>query len=186
MVGALPKSQEEMMLSLFTFNEKTAVEAILYIVTHSRQPTFHRIAKLFYFADLCHLGRYGRFICGDSYLAMKQGPVPSGVYDMLKAVKNGLAYLRFQEHQKAFEVEGNHAIVPLRQPDLEWLSDSDIECLDEAIAEYDRYSFEHLTRLSQGDAWKCADENDQISLEAIVAQLGNPAGLLEHLSDPHP
>jgi hypothetical protein len=32
-----------------------------------------------YFADKAHLEQYGRFICGDSYVAMK--PVPIGTYE---------------------------------------------------------------------------------------------------------
>lgn len=174
------------MLKPFTFNEKVAVEAILYIATHSQDPTFHHIAKLFYFADLCHLERYGRFICGDRYIAMKHGPVPSGVYDMLKAARNGEDYLHFQNLQVAFRVEGNHHVVALREPNVEWLSDSEIECLDEAISKYDRFDFGQLCRESHDAAWLSANDNDEISLEAIINRIGNPTGLLEHLQDPHP
>ena len=65
------------MLKPFEFNEKVALEVILYIANKSQKPTFHHIAKLLYFADKSHLCQYGRFICGDNYIAMKNGPVPS-------------------------------------------------------------------------------------------------------------
>lgn len=77
-------------------------------------------------------------------------------------------------------------MIPLRAPDLEWLSDSDIECLTAAIEAYDNLSFHELTALSHDDAWQSADHDDFISLEAIVRSIGNPHQLLEHLKNPHP
>jgi uncharacterized phage-associated protein len=71
----------------FEFNLDKGIEAILYIAQKVDDPTFHRISKIMYFADRKHLEKYGRFICGDSYVAMKHGPVPSEIYDILKAVK---------------------------------------------------------------------------------------------------
>ena len=168
------------MSKVFEFDEKAAVEAILYMASRSRKADFQRIAKLFYFADRAHLEKYGRFICGDEYVAMKHGPVPSRVYDMLKTVRDGYSYIHFPEAAQAFKVEANYHVTPLRPPDLEWLSDSDLECLDAAIAQYDGYDFSKLTQLSHDDAWCSADENDFISLEAIVQSIGNPEGLLEH------
>jgi uncharacterized phage-associated protein len=179
---------EKPVLPQFTFDERIAVEAILYIASKSREPTFHRIAKLLYFADLCHLERHGRFICGDRYIAMKHGPVPSGVYDILTSERDGIRYLNFPATEDAFEVTGErrYHVRPLREANLEWLSDSDIECLDESIHQYDHLSFAQLTALSHDAAWESADENDSISLEAIVQRLGNPSGLLEYLQDPNP
>ena len=66
------------------------------------------------------------------------------------------------------------------------LSESEIECLNEAIQSYDQYSFGQLTSMSQAAAWQSADENDFISLEAIVHRLGDPNYLLEHLTNSHP
>jgi uncharacterized phage-associated protein len=174
------------MLPQFTFDERVAVEAILYILAKTKDPTFHHIAKLLYFADLCHLERYGTFICGDQYIAMKHGPVPSGVYDMLKDQREDVSYLRFPIAEGAFEVIDQHAVRALRAPDLEWLSDSHLECLDESMDKYDELDFATLTRLSHQGAWQLADLNDSISIEAILDQLGNPPDLIEYLLDPHP
>ena len=171
------------MLQSFEFDEKTAVEAILYIAKNSSEPTFHRIAKLLYFADRLHLERYGRFICGDDYVAMKHGPVPSEVYDILKTLRAAPARL---ESAGAFTVKGGYTVTPLRDPNLEWLSDSDIECLDQSIKENDSLSFGVLTQKSHDDAWDSADENDFISIESIIKSIGNPDGLLDYLADPHP
>ena len=174
------------MLKPFDFDPKVAVETILYIAQKANSPTLHKISKLLYFADRLHLQRYGRFICGDSYVAMQHGPVPSRTYDMLKSVRDGFQYISFPEVAGAFRVEGQYSVIPLRQPDLEWLSDSDIECLDESIRKYDNCGFKQLTDISHDAAWKSADQNEEISLEVIVQTIGNPHNLLQHLMNPHP
>lgn len=158
------------------FDERVALEAILYLAQKSTDPTFHHISKLLYFADRLHLEQYGRSICGDRYIAMKNGPVPSRVYDMMKDAQGEIG---------AFEVEG-FRVMALRAPDTDRFSDSDLECIDESLRLYDHCSFGTLTRLSHDEAWRSADENDAISTEAIVRSLGNPDGLLEHLANPHP
>jgi uncharacterized phage-associated protein len=173
------------MINPFEFDTKVAVEAILLLANKSQDPTFHHIVKLLYFADRLHLQRYGRLICGDDYVAMKHGPVPSGIYDMLKAIRDGHEAARFPELSAAFQVKG-YTVIPLRNPDLEWLSDSDIECLTEAIDAYDTLSFHDLTALSHDEAWQSADPDDFISLEAIVRSVGNPNQLLKHLKNLHP
>ncbi len=174
------------MLNPFKFNEKVALETILYIATHSQNPNFIHIAKLMYFADKVHLARYGRFICGDSYIAMKNGPVPSNVYDMLKSARGDYWCHRFNDLDTAFRVEAPCMVVALRKSNLEWLSNSDIECLDEAIECYDKFDFGELSQKSHDKAWKSANENDEISIEAIVSAIDNPPGLLEHLRNPAP
>lgn len=173
------------MINPFEFDAKVAIEAILFIANKSQAPTFHHIVKLLYFADRLHLQRYGRLICGDDYVAMKHGPVPSGIYDMLKAIRYGQTNDHFPELKSAFQVN-DYTVIPLRSPDLEWLSDSDVECLTEALSVYDNLSFNQLTDLSHDDAWQSADQDDFISLEALVSSVGNPNQLLEHLNNPHP
>ena len=170
----------------FRFNPQGAVEAVLYIAHRSKDPTIHHISKLLYFADRQHLERYGRFIFGDTYIAMRDGPVPSGVYDMLKDARGDTGLCRYPEAAGAFTVINGYHVEPRRVPDLEWLSDSDIECIDEALEQYDDKSYNELTDLSHDDAFYAADRNNAISVEGIVESLGNPDGLLSHLMEPSP
>jgi uncharacterized phage-associated protein len=174
------------MIPQFKVDERTAVEAILYIASKTKEPTFHRIFKLLYFADRIHLARYGRFICGDKYIAMAEGPVPSRMYNILKAERNGIIAWDAPEADGAFEVVHWYGIQPSREPDLDQFSDSDIECLDEAIREYDHYTKDELSVMSHDDAWKSAGLNRPISIEAIIKSIGEPNGLREFLQNPHP
>jgi len=174
------------MIPQFKVDERTAIEAILYIASKSKEPTFHRISKLLYFADRIHLKRYGRFICGDKYIAMPEGPVPSRIYSMLKAERDGIAFFATPMAEGAFEVIRWYAVQPTREPNLEWFSDSDIECMDEAIAEYDHYTKDELSDISHDDAWKSTEPNRPISIDAIIKSIGEPQGLREYLQNPHP
>lgn len=170
----------------FRFDSEKAAEVILYIASRAPIRDIYHVLKLLYFADKAHLERYGRFICGDSYVAMKSGPVPSGTYDIIKNIR-GDGLHSFAEHARhMFAVEDDHKISPLRDADPALFSESDIECLEESIKEYGALSGPELKRLSHDDAYKAADENDIIDIEQIARMF--PAGekLIKHLQDPYP
>lgn len=168
------------MAGYFSFNHEAALETILYLASRVHEPTMHRIAKLLYFADKMHLEEYGRFICGDTYVAMDHGPVPSQVYDMLKAARDHGAYA------EQFKVRRGYVVEPQREADLEWLSESAVECLEAAIMRYDRMTFGEISDASHDEAWQKAEENGPIDLLDIVAMLDDAEALSEHLLDQHP
>lgn len=166
----------------YTWDVEKTIEVLLYIA--ERCPDQYTALKVLYFADRIHLERYGRLICGDSYVAMRYGPVPSGAYDLVK-LAGGRRYLLLEKLsvEEAFSLQGN-SIVPHRPPNLEYLSESDIECLDEAIERFGSLSFSALKKASHADpAYQGADRNDFISLETIVKTLPDGELLLEYLTD---
>jgi len=168
------------------FDARKAIEIILYIANKVKEPTFHRISKLFYFADKKHLEYYGRLICDDEYVAMKHGPVPSEVYDILKSVR-GDGTSDFQHQAKnAFQVREKYLVKPSRKADVNLLSESEEECINAAIEEYGTLSFQELTEKSHDKAWEAADDNDIISVKDIASTLSNSKELLKHLRNPYP
>lgn len=179
-----------------SFSPTAAVEAVLYIASRQGgRASFHEILKLRYFADRLHLSRYGRIASGDSYAAMKFGPVGSRTYDLLKAAKPGAesdwTNPAFVEATKgAFEVETDGSTVrALREANRELLSPAEMECLDEAIQQYGGMSFKERTALSHDSAWQEAFDTAQESnigaasmkLESIAKTLPNAEEVLEHL-----
>jgi uncharacterized phage-associated protein len=173
----------------FAFDKDAAVAAVLYIASRAQDPTFHRIFKLMYFADKAHLERYGRFICGDSYVAMKHGPVPTAVYDILKAVRGGNSSFISEDVMAAFKGAlsvVDYTVVPLKEPDLDALSDSDIECLEEAVKRYGDKAFKDLENASHDFAWENVDENDFMRIEDNAATFQDNDELLKYLRDPFP
>lgn len=165
----------------FHFDPEKALNLVLYVARKVPKATFHTISKVIYFADKLHLQRYGRLICGDSYVAMKHGPVPSEIYDMMKDVRGDGFSQHWQTAREAFEVEGKATVVPHKAPDLDVFSPSDLECLDESIRNYGYLDFNQLTDLSHDAAWRATDDNDMIDLEEIVATLPDGETLLQHL-----
>ncbi len=167
-------------INQFAFDIDKSIEALLYIASHTKD--LYHILKILYFADKMHLDKYGRFISGDSYSAMRNGPVPSELYDIIKHVRGDGYYSGFNASIKdAFKVENDGKdIIPLRNPELNKLSESEIECLDRSIKENMHLTFNQLKDKSHDSAFKSADENDFISIEKIAESLDNKE-LMEYL-----
>ena len=106
-----------------------------------------------------------------------------GTYDIVKHARgDGLFCTPGLPIADSFEVRGNE-LVPLRKASLDLLSESDIECLDQAIRVYGRLSFSVLKERSHDQAYRAADRNDFISLESLATSLPDGESLLKHLQD---
>jgi len=163
------------------FDAGKAIEAILYVAGESPQQDIHTVLKVLFFADKHHLTRYGRLITGDSYVAMRPGPVPSGAHDIVKYARGDGRFFECAPAVEAFGIE-NDTIVPLREADTDYLSESDLECLGEAIEQYGHLPFGELERLSHQElAYQESDPNDLISFEAFVRALPNAKDVREYL-----
>ncbi|MGH7496812.1 MAG: Panacea domain-containing protein [bacterium] len=164
----------------YTLDIEKAVEVILYIAKRAPRPDIYHVCKILYFADKKHLERYGRFICGESYVAMKNGPVPSGVYDILKYVRGDGKVLQSEHARNSFGIEGRR-VFPFRDANLAMLSESDRECLDESIIENGNLPFDGLLKKSHDAAFNSADENDFIPIQAIASTLRDADLIIAHL-----
>lgn len=165
------------------FDRDKALEAILFIAKSLRNPTFQSISKMLYLSDKLHLQEYGRLICGDRYIAMEYGPAPSAIYNMMKvAAKKQSIDVDWDEMiQEALDVRHGREVIAKRDCDMNMLSESEIECIRKAVAEYGNKSFGELTDLTHDSAWDATDDNQTIPLESIVATLPNAAGVADYL-----
>jgi len=162
------------------FDPEKALEVLLYVA--ERCSDMYTALKILYFADKQHLAEFGRQIYGDSYVAMKEGPVPSGAYDLVKFARGDGWYTFSRDVQEALDVRDRITLVPRRKANIDLLSESDIQCLDNAIRKYGHMSFGRLKKLSHRDgAYRRADRNDFISLEEIIKTLPDGELLREHL-----
>lgn len=146
----------------------------------------YNVLKVIYFANKHHLSEYGKFIYDDSYAAMAKGAVPSMAYDMVKYARgDGAPYCdAWSTIKDSFIVEDNIKLIPIRDVNLKYLSETDVQCLDKAISDYGTLSFSKLKKISHNDpAYKNAGINDSISLKAIIESLPNSDELLDYLSD---
>ena len=165
------------------FDRDKALEAILFIAKSLQEPTFHSISKMFYLSDKLHLQEYGRLICGDRYIAMEYGPVPSAIYGMMKvAAKKETIDVDWDEIiQEALDVRQGREIIAKRECDIDMLAESEVECIKQTIAQYGSKSFGELTDITHDSAWNATDDNQHIPLEAIVATLPNAAEVAGYL-----
>ena len=163
----------------FQFNQTKAIEAILYLAPKVVDSDIYGICKLLYLVDKTSLEKYGRFVFGETYVAMEEGATPSGAYDLLKSAA--------QTSNSEIRIEGND-IIPLREPNLDYLSESDVECLDQIINVYGK-----APRLRRADAHDAAWEKAwskrgakrsvEIPVESIVELLADSDDLLDYISN---
>lgn len=165
------------------FDRDKALEAILFVAKSLHSSTFHSISKMLYLSDKLHLQEYGRLICGDRYIAMEYGPVPSAIYSMMKVAAKKLSIdVDWDEIiQEALEVRRGRDVIPRRDSNVDMLAESEIECIQKTIAEYGKKSFGELTDITHDHAWNATDDNQPIPLAAIVATLPNAAEVAGYL-----
>jgi len=173
----------------FIFDADKALEAFLYVASRAKSDLYGTL-KLIYVADKKHLERYGRFMFGETYAAMEWGPVPSNTYDIVKYVRGDRPHCRNDSAREAFRV---HDIVfeLFRDADLDELSQSEMACMDEAIAEHGSRDFAGFKSLTHDAAWRAAwsaatGKSIPIPVESIASQLPRAQELIQHLSDPSP
>jgi len=115
-------------------------EALLHVVAEAdaarMRLTQFEIAKTMFLADQAHLRRYGRPITFDEYVAMRDGPVPSLIYDVLKGKPEALRYIGLE--RPAWKIEGSGGLKKFfsgaeRPGSEDILSESDMEELSRAL-----------------------------------------------------
>lgn len=149
------------------FNPEKAINSALYVASQLERSDYHKLFKILYFADGAHLSRWGRTVTEDRYVAMPYGPVPSGLYDVFKEKeRTGSTDTRY-----GFTVSGK-AVYPLRNADMDVLSESDVQALDESIEAYGAKSFDELTHLSHGSAWANTARGGLISFRDMMIERG--------------
>ena len=175
-----------MTVSVISFRPEQALELVLYVAKRLAHPSFHSISKVLYFADREHLSRYGSLMTGDTYIAMRYGPVPSAIYNLLKAAAgrreptvpaDWIALVK-----GTLAVEGEHRVRALRDARTEMISDAQRTCLDASIKENGRLGFKRLVSKSHDAAWKAADQNEIIEPVAIAKTLPNAKEVLAYVS----
>lgn len=176
-----------------TFDINKAIAAISYLVEKTGAQMYS-LMKMMYLADKVHLERYGRFIAGDNYVAMKQGPVPSRTYNMIKHVGG------VQDCGRGFESAKNYlsydsssfSVGVKATPDYDELSESDVECLDQIADVYNNMGQWAVRDMSHDNAWKSVwgrirlSKSIPMGMEVIAAEFDDEEALVEHLRDSTP
>ena len=129
----------------FNMNVQKAIEALLWVIQRG-ESNIYNIMKILFAAEKYHLNAYACPITGDRFIAMKFGTVPSWTYEATK-----------YENSFGFSKIDNNTLKANREPDLDHLSESDIEALEHGFSEYAGLSFDEVLKKNHEEkAWKRA------------------------------
>ena len=137
---------------------------------------YHTIFKIIYFADQAHLLKFGRPILIDDYYSMDYGPVPSALYDYFKQ-------LRSTNGDEFFKEKNNKYIQLISKPNLEYLSESEIECLNVSINDNLNLDFDILTSKSHDKAYRSVSINTKIPLIEIAKAVDPSPEMLKYIEE---
>jgi uncharacterized phage-associated protein len=160
------------MMRDFNLHKEKAVSSLLFVINNLEKADTHKTYKILYFADQKHLLKYGRPIFGDTYVKMKYGPVPSFVKNVVDENIEGLEEIVAKYH--------NYFIKSLVEPNLDFLSESDLDCLRESLEENKNLDFPDLTEKSHDYAYNKATWN--IDYLDMAKAVGADENLLNFIS----
>ncbi len=164
---------------------------LLYIISRlsgTQKCDVYRIVKAAFFAQKFHIVRYFRPLYMDKIVALPYGPVPSALYDVLKYARGDSRFMDSDSELKAaavgikFEDEVFSAI---EKPDMDYLSVSQVECLDDAIEKVANMSFNEIRDTTHQAEWQRASQTPQreMDLLAIAKEEGADDASIEYLKE---
>jgi len=158
----------------FELDKKKAENALLYIASKIQTGNVadkYKLLKILYFAERKHLAKYGRPITGDSYAKINYGPIPSFCMDLIKT--NNI--------KKPLYTKTKTDIVVGKKPDLDYLSESDIECLNQSIAENKDLDFGALKNKSHDSLHTATQKNAHLSYIDMAKAEGADDRMIEYI-----
>jgi uncharacterized phage-associated protein len=167
------------------------LQVLKYITSKHPDQEYYKVLKMLYLADKVHLLKYGKLIVPDKYEKYAHGPVPSLCYEIVKYVSDRQEYYShpFDERiKKEIEVIKSPEtgkltkLHNLTDPDLDYLSEINIECLDEAIKNYGHLDSNALKELTHDEIYNSITElNDEITIIDMANVLDKSGVLTEHV-----
>jgi uncharacterized phage-associated protein len=165
-------------MECFTADIKKFIAGLLYIAKkiekNGRQPDFYRVFKIMYFADTISLPTYYQTVFGDWH-ALPHGPVPESLYQVIKGINAGEKNNEFSINDKIIE--------PYVDPDMDQLSEIDLECIDKSISENVGLSFKELEEKSHTKAWKNTLTGYSMNILDIASDAGASQEVLDFLKE---
>lgn len=136
----------------FQLDERKATEAAsLLLHRWGGERDFFSLVKVLYICEREHLRRFGRPICGDAYVSMKNGPVMSHVYNF---IKNDI-YDHSDHWSARIRKEGKHNVRLTTPFERAALSQAEAETLDSVFEKYGALGPWELEKLTHTFAeWK--------------------------------
>ena len=171
------------------YDRKKLIELVLYILDRTGGIDLYHTFKILYFAEMKHLAKWGRGIVPDDFCALKFGPVPTMLYDAVKDLNHPQMTLS-AELSEVVHLAGEDApniLLSKRRPNMMYLSDSEIEVLNQSIDENKSLTFDQLMQKSHDDAWAEANRLETgikvISPVSMAKVLNADDAMLEYIEE---
>lgn len=137
------------------YEQRKMIQIVLYILNRTGGLDYYHLFKILYFAEQKHLAKWGARISADQFHALPHGPVPSSLYQAIEtspSPRTVLARMLAKAVQPA-QADAPNVLLPLQEADLDYLSTSEREALDQAIEENANLTFSQLRSKSHDSAW---------------------------------
>lgn len=147
------------------FDKKCLMEVLLYILNSTKGTDIYHVLKILYFAEQKHLVKWGSRI--NSHILDKELP------EMLQQVAHFAGD------------DAPNVLLAKREANLDFLSKSAMECLDESIKENVSLTFDQLKQKSHDAAWQEAYQGvgDVMSTLSIAKAAGADEAMLEYIAE---
>jgi uncharacterized phage-associated protein len=166
------------MAKQFDFEPEKALSATAYLAQRSGE-TMYTILKMIYVADRIHLERYGRPITGDNFHALSEGACPSKIYDSMKVLRGEKNHNYLPNSEKYLEVDPTtYDVIVKDMPSIDYLSASEIECLDETISILKRCGRWNMRDLAHDTAWRKTTRNAEMDFVDIAKSFNDNGEIL--------
>ncbi len=170
-----------------SFDKRCLMEVLLYILNATKGTDIYHVLKILYFAEQKHLVKWGSRITADCFRAYEYGPVADQLYHAIRNSRKLDKELpgMLQDVAHFAGDDAPNVLLAKREADLDYLSKSEMECLDEAIRENVGLTFDELKRKSHDAAWQEAYEadDDTMSTLSIAKAAGADEAMLEYISE---
>lgn len=169
------------------YENKRIGELILYILSKSPLTQYY-VYKILYFAERKHLAKWGTGILPGEFHAWEWGPVPKKIYNSIDRLKDGTKPIDdvLRNLISRADKDLGDYLVPLREPDMDYISESEIEAIDASYAENANLSFFALRDKSHDTAWAKARGmgTDVVMPSVDIAQAeGVSEDMLEYIAE---
>lgn len=155
------------MRARYRFNPEKALEAVHYMVALSDGLDLHTALKAIYFSDKSHLNEHQQPIFGATYRAMKYGPVPLEVYEMIKGESLWLSELGIET--MPWRLDGFRIrCTSNAEPGLDLFAESEREHFERAFDLSRSLSFNARTSATHGPDWQAANMGEMCYEDMIA------------------
>lgn len=131
------------------YKEEKALQALYYLQSKTHITDKMSLIKLLFFADRYHLRNFCIPMLCDTYTAMRQGPVCSKTYDL---IKKGQYFDYLSEIKQKFVAKNlsceKETIVTVSDTGDDYLSQSDKMALDFSIEHFSSFDRKDLSKIS--------------------------------------